>query len=130
MFLSKSDIQAVVKKKYYHLPFWLIVIGFLLFWKLYLFKYPGHLQTSTWTTMLLAIYKYFIMQLYVIAKYIKLLILPIGLCIDHRIAPAKTIFDFKTLASLILLAGIFISVYIQLFCIMINIRITHRNFRF
>ena len=61
---------------------------------------------SKWTN-----YSYFITQPYVILRYIKLLLVPVGLCIDHFIEPAKTILALRVLAPILIIISIFILLY-------------------
>lgn len=105
IFLSNYKIQKVIEKKYYHIPFWFILIGYLLFRYSYLGGI-GDIETDVSTRV--PGYAYLLTQTNIIVKYIKSLVIPTRLSIDHSINLARTIFEFRILYSILLIAGIFL----------------------
>ncbi|MFA5779130.1 MAG: tetratricopeptide repeat protein [Elusimicrobiota bacterium] len=103
IFLSDFSIRKTIDKKYYHIPFWVLLFSYLLFRYLYLGGL-GDVEVSakiTWNR-----YSYLIIQPYIILRYLQLLLVPVGLCIYHVMTPVKTL-DLKTIISFISLAAIF-----------------------
>jgi len=103
VFLSDFKTMKVKEKRYYHLPFWIILFIYLLF-RYFYFGGLGDVEAkagSVWNR-----YSYLIIQPYMILRYFKLLFVPIGLCIDHVISPVKTL-EPKIIISFISLAVIF-----------------------
>ncbi|MEW6557616.1 MAG: tetratricopeptide repeat protein [Elusimicrobiota bacterium] len=77
---------------------------FLLF-RYFYFGKIGDLEASNLPSPLL----YFINQVYIVLKYVWLLLVPIGLCIDRgSYTPVKSIYEFKFLISGVIIIGIFI----------------------
>jgi len=105
IFLSQYEIRRVMEKKYYHLAFWVILIGYLLFRYFYL---GGIGDVESDAPLKVPRYPYLLTQTYVLVQYIKSLIIPTGLCIMHWVKLAKTIFEFKVLYSIFFIAGIFL----------------------
>lgn len=103
IFLSDFKLEKTFRKKYYHLPFWLLFTVFIGFQRFY-FGEVGYLTKitfETWTN-----YTYFITQPFVILNYLKLLLIAIGQCIDHFVEPAKSIFELRTILSFTFLGGL------------------------
>ncbi|MDD5687754.1 MAG: tetratricopeptide repeat protein [Elusimicrobia bacterium] len=99
--LNDFSIKKTVEKKYYHISFWVILIVYLLF-RYFYFGAMGDVEAIvTWN-----IYDYLIIQPYIIFRYLKLLIIPVGLCIDHKINPLG-ILELKTIISFLFLTMIF-----------------------
>jgi len=109
VFLSNFKIHNVIAKKYYHLPFWILAAVYVTFRYLYLGQIgdPAEGTYNKWTH-----YTYFITQPHVVMNYLKLLLIPVGQCIDHFIQPVDTVFDFKVILSLFLLSGVFLTIYL------------------
>jgi tetratricopeptide (TPR) repeat protein len=108
IFLSDCNVSKVLARKNYHIPFWLILIVFLLFRLLY-FGGIGDKETdaySRWSN-----FSYPVIQPYVVLRYLGLLLIPTGLCIDHFIEPVKTVFELKILASFFSIMVLFILIY-------------------
>lgn len=105
IFLADYKIQRIIEKKYYHIPFWAILIGYLLFRYFYLGGI-GDIETNVSTEISRS--AYLITQTNIIVRYLKLLIIPIGFSIDHSINLAKTIFEFRILLPIFLIAGMFL----------------------
>lgn len=111
IFLSQLRLSAVMKRKYFHLTFWILLIAYILFRKYY-FGEVGDLSNITyekWTP-----YSYFITQLHVILRYIGLLLIPLPIyqCIDHFIQPAHSFLEPKILIPVLLwLIGIIVGMW-------------------
>ena len=103
IFLNDFSAKKTLEKKYYHIPFWILLIAYLLF-RYFYFGGLGDVEAETKDTW--NRYSYLIIQPYIILKYLKLLLIPIGLCIDHLISPVKTL-ELKTIISFLSLAVIF-----------------------
>jgi len=104
IFISKFSIDKVLKKKYLHLPYWVLLFIFFTFSQIY-FGELGQMGT-TWQPS-----KYFIIQPLIVLNYIKLLIIPVGQCIDHFFSEPKTIFEFRIFISFISLTGGFLLIF-------------------
>lgn len=102
VFLSDFEIKKVIKKKQYHIPFWIILFVYLLFRYLY-FGGIGDLEAifPAWNR-----WDYLVIQPYVIVRYFQMLFIPIGLCIDHCLFAPKTIFEIKILVPFLLIISI------------------------
>lgn len=108
IFLSNYKITKVIEKKYYHIPYWVILVVFLLFTQFYL---GGIGDAITDAHVKWSNFSYFITQFTVIVKYMKLLLLARGLCVDHLIEPVKTILSPNFWVSFIFISGILILAY-------------------
>ena len=107
IFLSDFSIKKTIEKKYYHIPFWILLIIYVLFRYFYLGGI-GDVEAKaggTWNR-----YSYLIIQPYIILKYLRLLLVPNRLCSDHLINPVR-ILELKTIISFVSLAGIFWLIY-------------------
>lgn len=102
LFLSDYDIKKTAKNRYYHLGFWLI-LALMILLTLFYFKKGDNTAGS----YLLPLPAYLANQPLVIVKYLQLLLVPAGLCIDHFLKPIKTFFEFRALFSYAIIAGIF-----------------------
>lgn len=92
----------------YHIPYWIILVMFLLF-RYFYFGKIGDLEA----TYLPSSFSYFINQVYIILRYMQLLIVPVGLCFDRGpYLPIKSIYELKFLISVIVFVGIFGILYI------------------
>src|SRR3989339_224094 len=106
IFLSNFKISKIIEKKYYHIPYWLLFIGYLAFRYFYLGDIGDIEAESTWNR-----YDYLIIQPYIILRYLKMLLIPTGLSIDHIINPVK-LYELKTIISFIFIIVVFLSSYI------------------
>lgn len=109
-YLIMSDLKAdkIVERKYFHIPYWIILVIFLFLRHMAIGIGTGRADTQiVWSN-----YSYFVTQIYVVTQYIKLLIIPMGQCIDHFIQPIKTVMDFRVLISLFSLCGIFWGIFL------------------
>ena len=102
VFLNDFNMSKTIKKMQYHLPFWSILIFYLLFRHFYL----GGIGDIDASKDIWPRYFYILTQPYVILRYLQLLFVPIGLCIAHSIVPIKSIFEYKFLLSSLLVIGI------------------------
>ncbi len=102
--LSNWDGREVIKRKFVHLWYWVILALYVSLRYFYTGRVgdPGLHTYQNWTY-----YSYFITQSYVIISYIKLLIFPSGVSVDHLVEPAKSIFQIKPFLSTALLSLIF-----------------------
>ncbi|MEW6558159.1 MAG: tetratricopeptide repeat protein [Elusimicrobiota bacterium] len=101
IFLSDFNTKKVIEKKYYHIPFWILLVVYLLF-RYFYFGDVGDAEAGTlWDR-----YPYIIIQPYVVLKYLKMLLIPTGLCIVHKINPAR-ISELKTILALLSITVIF-----------------------
>ncbi|MFA5780112.1 MAG: tetratricopeptide repeat protein [Elusimicrobiota bacterium] len=103
IFLNNFSIKKTIDKKYYHIPFWALLFIYLLSRYFYL---GGLGDVEVEVTKVWNRYSYLIIQPDIILRYLKLLFIPIGFCIEHRIEPAK-ILELKTIISFLSLAVIF-----------------------
>jgi len=108
IFLSEFKLEQLSKRKYYHIAYWVILVGYLLFRQFYLGGL-GDRETDPYTRW--SNYTYFIVQPYVVLRYLQMLIAPVGLCIDHWIIPAKTILQPKILLSFLVIIGILVQTF-------------------
>jgi len=106
IFLNNFSIRKTIDKKYYHIPFWILLIIYLLFRYLYL----GGMGDIEGGSVIWDRYNYLIIQPYIILRYLKLLFIPIGLCIDYVIDPMK-FFELKTILSCLSVTMIFWLIY-------------------
>jgi protein O-mannosyl-transferase len=104
VFLSDYDPKKLARRWHLHLPYWLILAGYILF-RVFYFGQVGDAETDAYTRW--TNYSYLITQPYVILRYIGLLLVPSGLCFDHVVAPAK-LYEARTLASLLSMTFAFI----------------------
>ena len=102
--LSNCEIKKVFEKRYYHIGYWLILFIYLIL----KYKYLGGIKDVEAGGSLWNRYSYIIIQPYVILKYLQLLILPIGLCIDHWIKPPTSIFELRILVSVVIILTVFL----------------------
>jgi len=98
--LSAYDWRQVGRRVGYHLPFWALLVGMLLFRYLY-FGTIGDLEAKT----PLAAGPYFMTQGYSIVRYIQMILAPVGLCFDHGISPAKSFAEPQIIGSWLLIAA-------------------------
>jgi len=103
IFLSNFAVSKVIEKKLYHVSFWIILIIYLLFRYFYLGGIGDLEAKST-----LPSGSYFFTQFYVMLKYLKLLLIPAGLSVNHLIKSVTTIFDPRFLIPFFLIIGVFI----------------------
>jgi len=100
--LSGYDIGKVREKKYYHAGFWAVLAAYLA----YRYYYLGGLgDVETDAPSEISGYYYFITQLYVMVRYLKLLIIPADYSIYHMVTLAKTVFEPRILLSLLFHSG-------------------------
>lgn len=107
MVLSGSEWGKVLKNKYLHLPFWILTLFFVLFWKFYIYR-NGYTTSEdmSWTTL-----NYALTQIKVVARYVGMYVVPVGLCVDHRVSPVKTVMDFNIIAAALVIAGLAVGTY-------------------
>jgi len=101
IFLSDFRVKKVLERKYYHLSYWILLIIFISFFKMY-FGELGQMG-RTWSS-----YNYFVIQPYVVLNYLRLLFVPVGQCIDHFVKHPETIFEFRIMLSFLVLGGLFL----------------------
>src|SRR3989339_240170 len=106
IFLSNFKISKIIEKKYYHIPYWLLFIGYLAFRYFYLGDIGDIEAESTWNR-----YDYLIIQPYIILRYLKMLLIPIGLSIHHFVNPLKLL-ELRTIISFLSLIVIFYVIYL------------------
>ncbi|MDD5687707.1 MAG: tetratricopeptide repeat protein [Elusimicrobia bacterium] len=105
--LSDFSAKKVIENKYYHVPYWILFVGFLLF-RYFYFGSIGDLEAENLPGRLI----YLINQPYVIVKYLWLLFVPIGLSIDRgQFLIIKSIYELKEILSIIIIISIFIFAY-------------------
>jgi len=108
IFLSNFSFRKVLSKKYHHLLFWIILVIYLVARYVYLGGL-GDVETNlTWSRK-----SYFLIQPFMIIKYIKILLVPLGLCIYHYIAPPRSVFDYRVIISFFFVVLLFIFAYIK-----------------
>lgn len=111
IFLSNFKLTEVFKRKYYHLPYWLIVVAVLLF-RYFYFGQIGDVEASDFDRYRWSRYTYFIIQPYVILRYIRLIVIPSGFCFDHVIAPVENLLEFKIIIPFISIIMMFTAILI------------------
>lgn len=92
VFVSRFDTHQTARGWKAHVPFWLLLAGFVLFRKLYFGTsgfIGGDLEKS-WTPL-----EYLLTQALVVWKYLKLLCWPVGQSVDHYVWPLKPFRDPK-----------------------------------
>jgi len=109
IFLSNFELAKVIKKKYYHLSYWVIIVIFLLFRYFYLGTIG---DADAGGTLFWNHYTYFVIQPYVILRYLKFLFIPKGLCFDHYLNPAESIFEFKIMISVLFVLLILVATWL------------------
>ncbi|MFC2048833.1 tetratricopeptide repeat protein [Elusimicrobiota bacterium] len=112
--LSDFDIQKVIRKKYYHLGFWIILVLYVLFHLVILSPEKGIGIDAReigpqikWTRI-----SYLTIQLFVVLRYLKILLVPGGLSLDHWVLPARTVFDPRIVVSIFVILCLIITCYI------------------
>ena len=91
IFLSNYSLKKVINKKFYHIPFWIILIFLFIYSSFY------QIEQSNFTYEQKTIW--FQTQLWVITKFFKLLIIPHGLSIDHSFEAITNILEPRALIS-------------------------------
>jgi tetratricopeptide (TPR) repeat protein len=111
IFLSNFKLREVKRRKYYHIGFWLILFGYLLF-RYFYFGGIGDIEAKAGvgSIFLWDRYSYFIIQPYVIIRYLQFLIIPFGLSIYHPIVLPNSIFELRIIGSFLIIIGFFITV--------------------
>jgi len=107
--LSDLNLNNIIKNKYYHLSFWVVLFLYLMFRYFYL---GGIGDVEAKFTFIWDKYKYLLIQPYAITKYLKLLLIPEGFSIYHKVAPAESIPDLRVIIPLLIILGIFILTYL------------------
>ncbi|MEW6556795.1 MAG: tetratricopeptide repeat protein [Elusimicrobiota bacterium] len=92
----------------YHLPFWILLVLYLLFKQFYL---GGIGDIEALECALPNRFVYLMLQPRAILKYLNLLLIPTGLCIDHQ-TYLRTFFEFRIIISWVLLICLFLLIYI------------------
>jgi len=105
LFLSSCKAEKVVQKKYYHLPFWTLLV-LMVAWNYFYLGNLGYMGET------LPRYIYLLTQPWAILNYLRLLFVPMGQSIDHFLIPTVTIFEIRFILTIVLLSGIFISTYL------------------
>lgn len=108
--LSRLQFRSMMEKKFYHLPYWILLIGFAGI-QFFYFGQAGVRINETfvrWSPT-----SYLAAQFYVILRYLGLLLIPIGQCLDHYILPSKTFFDPKIIFSFAALILIFALLFVK-----------------
>lgn len=98
---SKGDWKVVWQRKYYHLGLWLCLAGYL-GWRLAYFKQIGDLEAVTKYPLV----PYLLSQPYSFIRYLQFLVLPVGLCVDHRIPKVESFFEMRSLISWVLILSL------------------------
>ncbi len=104
LFLCNGQINEFRKKIYKHAIYW-VVLGLYIaarYSNLGSIGDAAKITLATWTS-----WTYFLTQLWVVLKYICLLVFPLGQSIDHFIRPIQSPFDPRIILSL-LAYGVFI----------------------
>jgi len=109
IFLSDFKIGKVIEKKCYHIQYWIVLFIFLVLQIFYFEKTP---ESAVITERTATGIQYILTQPWIIIKYLQLLFLPTGLCIDHQIKAVKTIFQIKAIIPILVLLGIFVITWI------------------
>ncbi|OGS23044.1 MAG: hypothetical protein A2252_07960 [Elusimicrobia bacterium RIFOXYA2_FULL_39_19] len=98
IFLNNFDNKLLFKNKYYHFSYWLVLFLYLAFRYFYLGGI-GDLEGSPTTSR----YSYFITQPFILLKYLKLLVLPIGVSFEHGADNYYSILEPKVLISVVII---------------------------
>lgn len=105
MLMSNYSLVGIRKRKWFHLGLWLVVLVYLVTRFLYFGKVGDLEAAEPWP-----MYNYFITQPFSIMKYFQLILVPVGLCLDHGIAAARSIFEPAILLSWLGVIGIITAV--------------------
>lgn len=103
MFMCDFKLNDLLKKKYYHLPFWIILAVYMAFRYFYL----GGMRDFEGANALWDRYPYLIIQPYVILRYILFLLIPARLSFYHYLDYPVSMFEFKILGSFVIIAVMF-----------------------
>ncbi len=109
LIISNMDFRSVLKRIHLHLVYWGMLVCFII---LRILVTGGIGDPDPHSILIWTRYSYFITQIYVVAQYIKLLIIPIGQCIDHFIVPRQPLFNFSVLISLVALFVMSVPVFL------------------
>ncbi|MBI2119021.1 MAG: tetratricopeptide repeat protein [Elusimicrobia bacterium] len=99
---SNSFWQKIGERNFYHLGFWLL-LGIFLIFRYFYFGGLGDRITDPWERWTRLTYA--LTQPFVILNYSRLLLAPRGQSIDHFIEPAKSILEFRTFISILVLGS-------------------------
>jgi tetratricopeptide (TPR) repeat protein len=100
-FVSRKDTRYLSRIKF-HLPFWVITVTGFVYYAGYVFH--PEMYDRPWLTHLLT-------ETRVFAEYLRLMIVPIGLTIDHSVTASAT-FDPGVMFSLAVVAGLLLAAYV------------------
>ena len=106
IYLSDFDIRKVIKKKSYHIVLWIVLVFLLVLQYFYFNETQLQKKDYFWTGL-----SYYLVQPWVILKFLKLSFIPIGFCIDHQIYPLRTLFEYRSISSLIFVIIMIIVIY-------------------
>ncbi|MFH1283086.1 MAG: tetratricopeptide repeat protein [bacterium] len=101
LIVSDFSIKKVLSKKWLHAPFWILILIFFVF----RYSFLGGMGDME-TDILWPRFSYLIIQPYVVVKYIQMLLIPVGLCIDHVVGIPKTIFEPRIIFSALLICAL------------------------
>jgi len=104
IFLSDFNITKVVSRKKFHITYWSLLIVLLLLQYTVLRNIKEMKEETSWTLI-----SYYITQPWLITKYLQLITVPTGQCINHIIKPVKTILELRFILPFLIISGIFIS---------------------
>jgi tetratricopeptide (TPR) repeat protein len=99
-FVSRKDTGKLSRIKF-HLPFWVITVTGFVYYAGYVFH--PEMYDRPWLTHLLT-------EIKVFAEYLRLLVVPAGLTIDHAVTASSSL-DPGAMLSLTILAGLALAAY-------------------
>ena len=106
MLVSNFSLDGLSRRKFLHLGYWLMLAGYLIARYCY-FGQMGDLEAwAPWPA-----YNYAITQPFSLVKYLQLLLVPVGLCLDHGIDAAQSIAEPKILLSMLVVIALGVGVY-------------------
>lgn len=104
VFLSQKKIQKVLMNRAFHLPFWGVFLGYILF-RYFYFGELGDVEAGTspqdWPPLL-----YLAVQPFILMRYLFLMLWPQGLSLDHVMNKPTTFLQVKFIGSYLFLGSV------------------------
>ncbi|MFC2091633.1 tetratricopeptide repeat protein [Elusimicrobiota bacterium] len=96
--VSGFNSESFFNRKNKHFSYWTVLVLYLLF-RLYYFKSIGDIEADE----LIPAFNYITAQPLVILRYLRLLLIPAGLSMDHIISKVGTLYDHRFIVPLIVI---------------------------
>lgn len=106
LIISNNRKEILKKRLRWHIGFVIILSLYLLYRFLY-FGQLGDLEARAgWENI-----DYLLIQPYVLIRYVWMLLIPSGFCIDHKILPIRNLFDQRLILPVLMLGFITVMIY-------------------